>query len=312
MLEVNQHELPFLQRILAEQTNVDEKLVYSDWLQTQGDPRGQFVSDYVEAMKTMESNLFPSTEGFEESWLDLIGFSMMSKLATLEEPVTYRDQILRLLEPAIRIDTTELADTEIEIGTSKYGGHPDLPSNFAWPKGQDCDAIYNDDTKGVEELAGFLMQMNLAEAQSSSFVALPLPKSGLLSFFCYQDDDNVDCIGVQCFYHPDLGGIEWKTPPSELTDENATRGSKQIQLRECLRIPLTFETEDRSLNELIWQLSQSIVNQTLFGVRDYQTSDVHFIGIDKDDSTTVFIDVSPDISKVDLSWVEFDGDTGFK
>jgi len=315
MLKVSEAELPFLQNILADQTNVDEKLVYGDWLQSRGDERGKFLNEYVSALKTMEPKKFPQAKGVDETWRDLVGFTAMSLLAQWEKAPEYRDHLLSLLEPAIRIDTKNAKDSEIEVSVSKYGGDPDLPKGVAWPQGNDCSATYNDDTKGIEQLAGFLMQMNLAEAQSSLLVDLPLPKTGLLSFFCFHDDDNVDCIGVNCFHYLENTTLERTAPPEELSEENAKKNPKRVFFRECLRLPPGFRTDDRDLRDWIWSGGDSITdgeNQTLFSFRDYQTDESHFIGINKNEYTTVFIDVSPDISQVHLSWVEFDGDTGFK
>ena len=157
------------------------------------------------------------------------------------------------------------------------------------------------------------MQIELGDCQASAFVDLPLPKSGLLSFFCYQDEDDVDCIGVNVFHYDESRDLQRLSPPGELTSENTLHKSKRLEFRETLRVKPGVRTGDRELDEIIWELRCKLIdNQTLFGVNDYQTDDIHFIGITKDSATTVFIDVSEDISQVDLSWVEFDGDSGFK
>jgi uncharacterized protein YwqG len=57
-----------------------------------------------------------------------------------------------------------------EIGCTKFGGIPDTPADFDWPRHTDT----------VPYL--FLMQINLAEAQRV-LPGNPLPKEGLLSFF---------------------------------------------------------------------------------------------------------------------------------
>jgi uncharacterized protein YwqG len=77
--------------------------------------------------------------------------------------------IAQLARPCIRLQTTASRDDEITVGTSKFGGLPDAPANFAWPEWDD------------QPLA-FLGQINLAEIAGISINA-PLPSSGLLSFF---------------------------------------------------------------------------------------------------------------------------------
>lgn len=312
MLNLSEAEVSFLRSILTTPTSLDQRLAYADWLEEQGDSRGEFLRAFVDAMQNMVPDRFPSSEGFDPSWLDLIGFTMMHKLACLKEPLKHRDSILSLVEPAIRIDTDPQVDAEIEVGTSKYGGEPDLPVGNTWPQGWQCDAIYNNGTEGVEELAGFLMQLELSEAQSSPFVDLPLPESGLLSFFCYHDVDDVDCIGVNVFHYPASADLQRHSPPDKLTSENVLHAPKRLRLRETLRLKSGGVTGEDALDENIWELRELAGNQTLYGVNDYQTEDIHFIGIDKDSATTVFIDVSKDLSKVELSWVEFDGNSGFK
>ena len=69
-----------------------------------------------------------------------------------------RDVILPLARPALRMKTRDRRDRSNPVGSSKIGGQPDLPADMAWPEGQRCAAIYNDDTQGVTEPAGFIAQ----------------------------------------------------------------------------------------------------------------------------------------------------------
>ena len=41
----------------------------------------------------------------------------------------------------------------ISLGKSKIGGYPDFPKNMNWPKGKDCNILYDDDetTEDIEE-----------------------------------------------------------------------------------------------------------------------------------------------------------------
>ena len=78
-------------------------------------------------------------------------------------------QIEALLRPGIAINTEAAPDDEIEIGSSKIGGLPDAPRDFAWPFFRD-------------EPLSFIAQFRLEEIAPFDLESV-LPASGLLSFF---------------------------------------------------------------------------------------------------------------------------------
>jgi uncharacterized protein YwqG len=138
-------------------------------------------------------------------------------------------------------------DAKIPVGASKTGGLPDLPAGFKWPPGGDCHAIYNDDTGGTELLAGFLAQVNLAEiAESQAAVLSGIPKSGVLSFFCFQDfeNSNPDAIGALCLHFPDADSLVRAEPSEELTEGNETSKSAVLRFEETLDLPNTSKYSD--------------------------------------------------------------------
>lgn len=77
--------------------------------------------------------------------------------------------IASLSESSIRFDTALVNEDDLEIGTSKIGGSPDLPPDTPWPKWK-------------ERPLSFLAQINLAELTEFEPSEL-LPPSGILSFF---------------------------------------------------------------------------------------------------------------------------------
>ena len=83
------------------------------------------------------------------------------------------DDQVRLIEPhlvpAIRLDATRIADTELRAGQSRFSGSPDLPKHFIWPVNQG-------------RVLQFLGQLNLSEL-SSFEAASVLPDHGWLYFF---------------------------------------------------------------------------------------------------------------------------------
>ncbi|GLC87110.1 YwqG family protein [Lysinibacillus piscis] len=80
------------------------------------------------------------------------------------------EQILQFATNSIRATATPTADDNLQIGHSKIGGAPDVPTDFSWPQTKNGQPLY------------FLCQLNLAEVKLYDATDL-LPADGLLSFF---------------------------------------------------------------------------------------------------------------------------------
>jgi hypothetical protein len=93
------------------------------------------------------------------------------------------DDILKLAEPCIALTLADPPDPrpdiwpEPPIGASKVGGLPDLPPGWDWPA--------ND-----QGHAGFMMQIALAGLPDMP--GFPLPRSGMLYLFCWNDFRSAD------------------------------------------------------------------------------------------------------------------------
>ncbi len=228
-------EREWLGEVVANLVDDTVKLAYADWLQEQDDDRAAFLQQFVAAARSMSAADFPKPKkGYSEEWLELIGFRLLERAAGAGLP-QLKAPMLKLARPALRLDTSA---ADIPVGASKYGGHPDLPPGYAWPKGKECRATYNDPTTGVEELAGFLAQVNLAEIAHTQ-AAKDLPKAGLLSFFCFQDgeNDNPDVIGAKAVFIPDATGLVRTDPPEELTEGNTEMPEARMTFAETLDVP---------------------------------------------------------------------------
>ena len=78
--------------------------------------------------------------------------------------------------PAIRFAVRPLAEGEAAaVGVSRFGGRPDLPPEVTWPS-------RTDPADGGERALSFLAQVSLAGLVGGT--DLPLPREGLLLFFC--------------------------------------------------------------------------------------------------------------------------------
>ncbi|MCE9533419.1 MAG: DUF1963 domain-containing protein [Planctomycetes bacterium] len=238
MSPLAQHEdRQWLSSIVANLADDTTKLIYADWLDDHGDDRGRFLREFVICAKTMEDSDLPDPDGLPEPWLELIGFRLIERMV-IENIPNFKDPVLRLARPALRMITKETDDSKIEICASKIGGLPDFPPGFIWPPGGDCHAIFNDDTGGTDRLAGFLAQVNLSEIAHTQ-AAKDLPETGLLSFFCFQDvqNDHPDAIGAMAIYFPDASGFIRTNPPKKLTDGNTIIPSCQLTFEETLDLP---------------------------------------------------------------------------
>ncbi len=228
----------WLAAVVANLADDNTKLVYADWLQERGDSnRAAFLRKFVAAASTMNADDFPKPKKkYGEEWLELIGFRLLEAAAREDFP-ELKKPMLKLARPALRMLRKPAKDAKLAVGASKIGGQPDLPRGYALPKGKDCKAIYNDDTKGMEALAGFLAQVNLAEIAHTQ-AAKDLPKTGLLSFFAFQDmHDNPDVIGAKAVYFPSTTDLVRTAPPVPLTDGNHEAPAERLTFAETLDLP---------------------------------------------------------------------------
>ena len=90
-----------------------------------------------------------------EKLIELIKQSLLAE----QEPF-----LRTLFRPVVNIEKVE---TPVILANSKFGGYPDLPKKFKWPKHD--DGYYR-----------FLCQINFAQIESAPSI---LPKKGLLSLF---------------------------------------------------------------------------------------------------------------------------------
>ena len=124
-----------------------------------------------------------------------------SKIADLEE------HLVGLLEPSVRIGVMSVALKDLPIGASRFGGHPDVPDDFAWP-------LFADRPMAL------VAQLNLADMAAYHEMSL-LPKIGSLLFFFdaandapFEDiEDESRCWKV-VHLENDLGELSRREPPA--------------------------------------------------------------------------------------------------
>ena len=82
----------------------------------------------------------------------------------------YFERTKHLVRNAIHIEPIRTPSDQIPVGASKFGGHPDLPEDFVWPRREEGQPLL------------FLCQYNLAELAPYDRDGL-LPTEGILYFF---------------------------------------------------------------------------------------------------------------------------------
>ena len=230
-------ERELLNPVMASPGDSSRLDAYADWLADRDPTRAQFLRQFIDACASWDAASFPDAGDLSAVWLDLIGFRIAHRLAE-RKLSSFSELIFGLARPALRLQHQSTSDEELPVGTSKYGGLPDLPPDIAWPVGDDCRATCNDDTAGEQRLAGFVCQIDLNELQPAAAASV-LPASGLLSFFGFQDmeNDNPDKIGVRAMWFPDRSVLERRSPPRELTEGNQCFEPARIVLEEFLDLP---------------------------------------------------------------------------
>lgn len=237
-------EETWLAAVVANLSDDTTKLVYADWLEEHGDDRAGFLRAFVAAARAGNWQDFPKPKKkYPEEWLELIGFRLLHGLAVQGLLASLTKPVLQLARPALRMLKTP--NKRIAVGASKIGGCPDLPRGYDWPLGMQCGAICNSDTRDVYELSGFLAQVNLAEV-SHSQATKGLPKSGLLSFFGFQDleNDDPDVVGVAALWFPNVDGLVRTEPPEHLTEGNEIIPPARLTFEETLDLPEGGQYED--------------------------------------------------------------------
>jgi uncharacterized protein (TIGR02996 family) len=322
-------EREWLAAVVDDLASDEPKLVYADWLDERGDERGPLLRQLVAASDSMSLDDFPVPgKRVSTQWLDLVGFPLLRAIAETRL-LEMKAPTLRFARPALRMVAHSASDKKIDVGASKIGGLPDLPAGLAWPQGQECHAIYNDNCEGVERLAGFLAQVNCAEI-ADTLAGRDLPATGLLSFFCYQDieDDNPDTIGAKAIYFPDTSSLVRTEPPDELVLGNRLMKPQRLTFEETLDIPVSSDgpwtdemrpTEGKDYFPMLDQVWQPNFRNMLGYARATSGGDPtpsrsarHLVVLDNSVGCTLHIQIEqPDFAarrfdKIMLRWVDFD------
>jgi hypothetical protein len=127
----------------------------------------------------------------------------------------------------LHLDTPE----DLPLGGSRIGGEPDLPSNLAWPLGEN-------------EPMNFLLQLRLDHFSS----ALPhgMPDSGMLYFFV-EDDDISLSVKHRLLWSGNLSGLSRRKPEGRTPETEQRHGiTTAYSLRVVHGVDLPFSEDSLS------------------------------------------------------------------
>ena len=148
-IHILREERNWLNNIQDNLFNTDLLLKYAVWLSKKDQQRAEFIHQFVEMLDNQSINNI-STNDVNFEWKEIIGFNLAFYMLSYK-CFEFKQQFIDLCIPAFRIKTIETSDDLIPIGESKIGGLPDLPKNIDWFIGDDCKAIFNDETTGEKK-----------------------------------------------------------------------------------------------------------------------------------------------------------------
>lgn len=229
-------EFEMLREVSYDIGNADVLRKYQKWLKDHGDnKRASFIGKYAKFTETMKAADAPAAKKFDQEWLNLLGVPLLYGLSS-DRLGQYKEVINQVALPALQIEWLESSDSAIPVGGTKLGGTPDLPADFVWPKGKDCYGLYNRSLP-IEEYAGFVCQINLADFKNRS-IEPRIKTEGLLSIFCYHNFENDELIGIKLYHFPDPSVLTRTTPTIEFDSGNRLIEAVQtIRFTENIHLP---------------------------------------------------------------------------
>lgn len=168
----------------------------------------------------------------------------------------YKEAILKECVPAIHLKKERIIGEMLPIGSSKFGGNPDLPTHLSFP------------TYEGGHLS-FLAQINLAEVKSVDR-SNQLPETGILYFF-YDCEEQPWCSesgqedGFKVLYYDGNVDELTSTPYPEVTDEYFPLPTFKITFSERLTFPEGIEkiTSDED-NDKYYEFQNEVLDETDF------------------------------------------------
>lgn len=137
-----------------------------------------------------------------------------------------KEEIIKLIKPAIGISTRRLQVDNLKVGSSKIGGKPDLPKDVSWPELNDSHLV-------------FCAQYNVSEFAKFDIENL-LPKKGMFYIFIgLNEESNAFSMkqnDAKIFFIENLENLERKEYPISFNLEKIVEPA-EIKYVESITIP---------------------------------------------------------------------------
>lgn len=246
-------EIQLISQLAANFGDRERYQKYIVWL----DGRDQRKADHLHSLERFlfEMNVkdIPASPKGLEIWDNAVGGKLQRGIRELEKfgLRKHRDWIFQWTRPIVGIETSKRPEKDLPVGTSKFGGLPDVPDGFQWPT---C-------SKGP---LGFAGQINFSEIRNSQATArFHLPKSGLLLVFAFSDAETGIQPGVieevngkyqetegltQIVFVPGDAKLHRHRPKVELNEINDILPAYALRMVDSLDLP---RADDVTENEKI-------------------------------------------------------------
>lgn len=213
-------EYVHLANVIADMSDHNRKRAYAEWLTQQGDGRGAFLSAVLDQWDAGIESL-PTDAAISTIWQRTCGITLLQTMRS--EKLDSLESLFHAIRPALMINPI-IADGELPIGTSKFGGRPDLADGESWPE-------FNGN------LHTFIGQINLAEIATAQ-LSRDLPKDGLLSFFVFDDYVETGEVGAsKVIFTRDLSKLRRCEPSKPFDSGNRITPECSLEFEETLDLP---------------------------------------------------------------------------
>lgn len=199
-------ELPLLMEAVNQLDSDVAISIYADWLEERGDPRGQFLREYLQFLKDPQRPNLPENT-LPRAWLALMGATLAQALRWYELDLL-RPYLISHLKPCVTFTAEVESDDALPVGCTKIGGLPDLPEDTEWPSGIDYDSPNPDQLESLR----FMVQIRLADFENT-MIRGEFPADGLLSLFSVEYPR--PGFPSRMIYTPPGVPLVRRTPPEE-------------------------------------------------------------------------------------------------
>jgi Domain of unknown function (DUF1963) len=243
-------EVEHVSRLITDFTSREAFAAYSAWLAEHDQAKAAYVRRLVEAyFDKQDLNSFPEASALSPQWIEMIGTDVLRGLLECEL-ASVASVFCSLVRPIVRIEAHLGQDAAVPLGTSKFGGLPDMPATATWPS---CEYGH----------LNFLGQIALAELKGMLVTPFyGLPTDGSLLFFAHaaegrqpgvvqRSDDGWEEVPnlAKLLYVPGDEEVSRRPAPDKLSKVGGVAPACSLEFREGLDFPNGEDVDDPRFGE---------------------------------------------------------------